>query len=455
MSLILNNLKFTISVYLSLLISLMLISCNGNQNNVNKPLKFHDIKNIVITQDTTQSYCIYLPAGYNIKKKWPVLFMFDSHGDGKFAINHAKEAAERFGYILVGSNNSKNGVENIDHIVNVLFSDVFSHYSIDEKRVYTAGFSGGGRVASNIAISSSKIRGVITCSAGLPQINQQNIIKRFEICAIAGKEDFNYEEVESLDDELNGTGWRYIIASFDSGHVWPPAKYITDALLWFDLNAMRDGLIPQDDKLLDNTFNDITNDINKCLKNSQYAKADLECKKGISYLYGLYKVSSFEKERDNLKESDGYKQDIQNQLRIDEMEKLLRNGYMDKFFSADTGWWTNEIKSLNEKISQKNDILTKQMYSRVKGFLGIVCYSYTSKAIATNNTELSNKCLNIYEKLEPKNPDLYFYKALLMDKANQPEKAVKLLKTAMEYGFMDKNKIKDMFSKSVQKAFLH
>jgi predicted esterase len=419
------------------------------------PLKFRDIKTIVIKQDTSQSYCIYLPVDYKNKKKWPVLFMFDSHGDGKFAIIHAKEAAERFGFILVGSNNSKNGVENIDHIVNVLFSDVFSHYSINEKLVYTAGFSGGGRVASNIAISSSKIRGVITCSAGLPQINLQSINKRFEIFAIAGKEDFNYNEVESLDDELNGTGWRYIITSFDSGHVWPPVKYFTDALLWFELNSMRDGLIPQDDKLLDETFDDITKDINQFLNNKQYAKADQECKKGISYLFGLHKVSSFEDEREKLKESDGFKQDVLNQIRIDDKEKELRNNYMDKFFSADSDWWTNEIKSINANISQNGDILSRQMYSRVKGFLGIVCYSYTSKAIAANNIELSKKCMTIYEKLEPKNPDLYFYKALLMDKANQPDKAVKLLKTAFDYGFTDKYKIRDMFSRNVQKSLLH
>ncbi len=452
---IISKLKLIRWIKLLLIIPLIIISCKGNQQKVNKPMKFNEIKKIIIVQDTTQGYSIYLPIGYNVKKKWPVLFMFDSHGNGTLAVNHAKEAAERFGYILVGSNNSKNGVQNIDHIVNALFTDVFSHYSIDERRVYTAGFSGGGRVASNLAVSSGKIRGVITCSAGLPQFNQQNISKKFEICAIAGKEDFNYEEVESLSDVLDGTGWRYFIASFDGGHIWPPNNYIDDAILWFQLNAMRDGLIPEDAPLIEQTFDSITLKINGCLKHKQFAKAELECKKGISFLYGLHKIRSFEKGRDKVKSTDGYQQDIQKQLQMNEMEKQLRNGYLEKFFSADTNWWTNEIKTLNEKISDNNDPLTKQMYSRIKGFLGIVVYSYTSKAINGNDAAFTNKCLKIYETLEPKNPDLFFYKALILDKAYQTQKAIAMLKTAIDYGFTDQYKIKELFSKNVQKAFLH
>lgn len=447
--------KFLGAISLILLVTFLLLSCKGNQKYSNKHLIFSNIKTIVIEEDTTQSYCIYLPSAYKPKKKWPVIFMFDSHGDGKFAIIHAKEAAERFGYILVGSNNSKNGVENFEHIINLLFSDVLSHYSINDKRIYTAGFSGGGRVASNIAFSSPKIRGVITCSAGLPNLSQQSSVRKFELYAISGKEDFNYNEVASLEDELNGTGWKYIITSFDSGHVWPPVKYFNDAVLWFELNGMRDGLIPQNDELVNQTYDSVKTEINYDLKINQYYKAEQECIKGISFLYGLHKVNAFEDERDQIKESDGYKLDLQNQRRIDNLEKQLRNNYMDKFFSGDTTWWTNEIISLNDKISQNNDILSKQMYSRVKGFLGIVCYSYISKAITANNMELSHKCIYIYEKLEPKNPDLFFYKALLMDKANQPDKAVKLLQTAIALGFTDKYKIKDSFSKNVQKSFFH
>jgi hypothetical protein len=206
---------------------------------------------------------------------------------------------------------------------------------------------------------------------------------------------------------------------------------------------------------VDQTFDTISSNIGKYLRKNQFVNADLECKKGISYLYMLHSTRPFEKERDDLKTTDVYKKEIQKQQNIKELEKQLRNEYLQNFFSGDSAWWSRAISALNAKISDKSDLITEQMYSRIKGFLGIVCYSYTSKAIASNNIELTNKCLKIYEALEPKNPDLFFYKALVLDKTNQPDKAVIMLKTALNYGYTDKDKIREQFSGRVLNALKH
>jgi hypothetical protein len=141
-------------------------------------------------------------------------------------------------------------------------------------------------------------------------------------------------------------------------------------------------------------------------------------------------------------------------MSLDATEALTKKSYMEDINSGDSTWWNSEIKSLNERISNNKDVVTKQMYCRIKGFLGIVCYSYTNQAVMSNNIGLSNKYFFIYEKLEPKNPDLFFFKALLLDKNNQPEKAVIMLKKAIEYGFTNEKKIRDMFSKKVQNAVI-
>ena len=90
------------------------ISCgtNASQNTIHKPLTFSAITHKVCTDDTSQSYEVYLPSGYPAQKKWPVIFVFDPHGNGKLAVEHFKEAAEMFGYVVLGSNNSRNGLPN-------------------------------------------------------------------------------------------------------------------------------------------------------------------------------------------------------------------------------------------------------------------------------------------------------------------------------------------------------
>src|SRR5262245_40627535 len=56
------------------------------------------------------SYCLYLPSGYSAQKTFPVIFIFDAHADGKLPVKKYHGLAEEFGFILVGSNNSRNGI---------------------------------------------------------------------------------------------------------------------------------------------------------------------------------------------------------------------------------------------------------------------------------------------------------------------------------------------------------
>ena len=60
--------------------------------------------------DTSLTYALYLPKRYTSFERSPVIFLFDPHGDGSLPIEKYKELAEKYGYILAGSNTSKNGM---------------------------------------------------------------------------------------------------------------------------------------------------------------------------------------------------------------------------------------------------------------------------------------------------------------------------------------------------------
>src|SRR6266436_6475138 len=103
---------------------------------------------IVCAGAPDQSYALYLPANYSIERKWPVLYAFDPGARGQIPVQRFKDAAERFGWIVVGSNNSRNGEfqPSID-AWNAIVKDTHQRFAIDNDRAYLAGFSDGARLA--------------------------------------------------------------------------------------------------------------------------------------------------------------------------------------------------------------------------------------------------------------------------------------------------------------------
>ena len=56
-----------------------------------------------------QTYALYLPSSYTPTKKWPIVYAFDPSARGDRPIDTLKAAAEKYGYIVAASNNSRNG----------------------------------------------------------------------------------------------------------------------------------------------------------------------------------------------------------------------------------------------------------------------------------------------------------------------------------------------------------
>src|ERR1700761_2790973 len=106
------------------------------------------VDKIVCGADASQSYALYIPVRGDMQPL-PVVYFFDSHGVGSLPLRKYKTLADTYGFILVGSNNSKNGNDwtATETIWNRLFEDTRKRLKIDEHRIYTCGFSGGAKVA--------------------------------------------------------------------------------------------------------------------------------------------------------------------------------------------------------------------------------------------------------------------------------------------------------------------
>ncbi|HEY1528479.1 MAG TPA: hypothetical protein VGH51_19810 [Candidatus Angelobacter sp.] len=201
---------------------------------------------VPVVADPSNSYALYLPSAYSAAKRWPLLLIFDPFARGEVSVKLFHEAAEKYGFILVGSNNSRN-FEDPSTAIRVLWADVKEHYAIDPRRIYTAGLSGGARVASSVALACKTcIAGVIANSAGLPNGATPPEPDVTDWFLTAGTTDFNYTEQLHLKETLEARNVASRFVVFDGPHNWMPKEFADRALAWFQLRAIVRGIAPMD-----------------------------------------------------------------------------------------------------------------------------------------------------------------------------------------------------------------
>lgn len=201
---------------------------------------------VPVAVQPTNSYALYLPSAYSPAKRWPLLLIFDPFARGEVSVKLFQEAAEKYGFVLVGSNNTRN-FEDPSAAIRLLWAEMKEHYAIDPRRIYTAGLSGGARVASSVALACKTcIAGVIANSAGLPNGANPPGPEVSEWFLAAGTTDFNYTEQLHLKETFDA---RHVVSRFevfDGPHNWMPKEFADRALAWFQLRAMVKGVVPMD-----------------------------------------------------------------------------------------------------------------------------------------------------------------------------------------------------------------
>jgi tetratricopeptide (TPR) repeat protein len=166
-------------------------------------------------------------------------------------VERFQRVAETYGYIVAGSNTSRNGIA-VRDAVNAMWEDTHARFAIDDHRVYATGFSGGARVATALALGTrGQIAGVIGCGAGFPPDVEPSKDLGFVYYGAVGTDDFNLPEMRRLADALEAASATYRIETWPGGHDWPPVDECALALEWLELHAMRAGTRPVDPSLVD------------------------------------------------------------------------------------------------------------------------------------------------------------------------------------------------------------
>jgi dienelactone hydrolase len=188
------------------------------------------VDRVTARDNDRQSYALYLPSNYTPDRTWPILYCLDPGARGRVPVERFAAAAEKAGFIVAGSNNSRNGpLAPVQEAIRWLVTDTHARLAIDDSRVYTAGFSGGARVALQWAHNGS-IAGVVACGAGFSEMPKEI---PFKIFATAGFDDFNHDELYRQSREMAKRGVPHRFTEFEGGHDWLPAPLATEALDYF------------------------------------------------------------------------------------------------------------------------------------------------------------------------------------------------------------------------------
>jgi predicted esterase len=206
------------------------------------------VDDVKCAADQTQSYALYLPSQYTPDRQWNLLIAFHPGARGRAMVEKYQAAAERYGYIIAASNNSRNGPWSVSAAaVKAMTVDLSQRFSINPQRVYATGMSGGARVAMELALANTSVAGVIASSAGFPDSQARGSVK-FAVFATAGTDDFNYLEMRLLDRKLKSP---HRLTIFTGGHTLPPDSVAMDAIEWMELQAMKAGIRQRSDELID------------------------------------------------------------------------------------------------------------------------------------------------------------------------------------------------------------
>ena len=209
------------------------------------------VDEVTCAGDPAQSYALYLPSNYSADRSWSLLLAFHPAARGRAMVDTYRAAAETYGYIVAGSNNSRNGSWAVSAAsLHAMSADIERRFAIDTNRLYLTGMSGGARVALQIALGSKIVAGVIASSAGYPDSKPRKSVT-FALFGTAGTEDFNYLELRMLDRALTTP---HRLAIFEGGHTLPPEQVAIDAVEWLELQAMKSKRRSRDEALIDRLF---------------------------------------------------------------------------------------------------------------------------------------------------------------------------------------------------------
>jgi hypothetical protein len=334
--------------------------------------------------------------------KLPLLIVIDPHGDGKLAVSGFKESAQKYQVIVAGSNLIKNNDANYLREFEELIADIKSRYPAGNI-LFVGGFSGGARMSVGYALSHP-VNGVLACGA-LAQKEEINAL-RCRVMCIIGMEDFNFVEAAPFVMNPMGMPSNLSVETAKDTHGWPGKVQLGQALGYLRLSEVQ----TEKQNIVSDFVSEQKQRISSLKNSGKIIEAALIARNMAS-------CPVFEKESGLKPVASELIHDSDFKNRVDELNKNIqfemkvRDAYLGALTQKDSVWWKPEIKSLNSKIAGEKNEIALQTLKRIKGFLGIACYTLSNRFAEAKDPQKLEQVLAVYRMVEPENSAIPgFYK---------------------------------------------
>ncbi len=381
---------------------------------------------VVCEQDTTQTYAAYIPTEYNNSETWPIVYVFEPAARGSLPVTKYKDVAEELGFIIVCSNNSRNGSWDVGFdAADAMFLDTQNRLSIDSDRVFTSGFSGGSRLALSIAVITKKIRGVIGVGAAQPPRDHYKMSKNSEFlyAGLVGHKDMNYQEHKLFAKTLDGWDKKNILIVSEFAHQWASASDFKIAIEWMFVNTgkkdYQDGLSASLKLKLD-AFSDSVSQVDVAMTRN-YLTSDIN------------RGAQFEKVNEKLEKEEQklFKKEISLRLQFgDSLTKAIRGGdrYTYKML-------INSIQSIKNQRAKSKKISKYLMYDRVLDYIRASSYETGFRLIGQKQYEKALICVDIWSELTDNLKIKYWWYAKVSAMQGKKQEAIDHLGLLANEGF--------------------
>ena len=407
---------------------------------------------VICMDDETRSYALYLPSNYNDSIKWPVIFILEPLARGALATSVFKLAAEKYGYIIACSNDSRNGpfLKNYD-IVEIFTNDVYSRFNIDDTRIYFSGFSGGSRAALSVAVLNNSVAGVIGCGAALSSNSVLHPIKShdFVYFGMVGNRDMNYLEMLDMEEYMTSIDLPNSLLIFEDGHRWPPPETMLEAVEWIEIESMKKGLETNDSGFVKMLFDKQKLQSKALIDSGNLVNAMHWYENRIRTFEGVTDITeieqnmmllelnkSYKKERKSTNKSIALENEYRSDFRFAGMKLLILNPVPDSLHH----WWSNNIKKLR-RMESKGSALTQLMAARLINMISAMSIEWSQNQIKKENYYGALELIKLGVELNPDSYYYYYKLAIIEILNNNNEGALQALESSVENG-LDLNWLK-------------
>lgn len=393
--------------------------------------------------DTSHQYALYLPGNYDPQKKWPMLVILDAQGNGTIGIERFKAGAEKYGYVLIGSYNYRNGpVDKGFEAARILLDEVTREWPIDMNRIYTAGMSGGARMASTVGVVTGKITGVIAIGAAFNFMNEPSEKSSFDLVGITGNKDMNYRELPRAREMLRQLGKHAHVITYEGKHRWCHEKQATEALAWLEVMAMKNGLKAINEGFINSFEQAKLQEADSLEKAEKLIPAQelyqsiglnfpepqaLEAQARLEKLTGYKNFKKQQKSWERLLEKE-YQKEVKFRAALKQIKSVITTDSI-------TDWWKDETRKLNQYLARAKTTELRNSAKRSLGFIGLFCFSTASQYMYQQNWAEALPYFVVASMISPEHPDVNYFMAKMYALNGMDRQSKRHLKQATKAGF--------------------